>query len=89
MLYGREVERAHVAALLAAAVFMLMRQLSLFPAGSEEIGVRGLKLALVDAESGTLVDSPQLAVAPGDGADALMRWRLERGGWRTQEDSNL
>ncbi len=34
------------AALLAAAVFMLMRQLSLFPPGSEEIGVRGLKLAL-------------------------------------------
>ena len=34
------------AALLAAAIFMLMRQLSLFPPGSEEIGVRGLKLAL-------------------------------------------
>jgi uncharacterized membrane protein YfcA len=34
------------AALLAAATFMLMRQLSLFPAGSEEIGVRGLKLAI-------------------------------------------
>jgi uncharacterized membrane protein YfcA len=33
-------------ALLAAALFMLMRQLSLFPAGSEEIGVRGAKLAL-------------------------------------------
>ncbi len=34
------------AALLAAATFMLMRQLSLFPAGSEEIGVRGVKLVL-------------------------------------------
>jgi uncharacterized membrane protein YfcA len=34
------------AALLAAATFMLMRQLSLFPAGSEEIGVRGLKLVI-------------------------------------------
>ena len=34
------------AALLAAAVFMLMRQLSLFPAGSEEIGVRGARLAI-------------------------------------------
>ena len=34
------------AALLAAAAFMLMRQLSLFPAGSEEIGVRGAKLAI-------------------------------------------
>jgi uncharacterized membrane protein YfcA len=33
-------------ALLAAATFMLMRQLSLFPAGSEEIGVRGARLAL-------------------------------------------
>ena len=33
-------------ALLAAAAFMLMRQLSLFPAGSEEIGVRGARLAI-------------------------------------------
>jgi uncharacterized membrane protein YfcA len=33
-------------ALLAAALFMLMRQLNWFPAGSDEIGVRGLKLAL-------------------------------------------
>jgi uncharacterized membrane protein YfcA len=32
-------------ALFAAATFMLMRQLSLFPPGSEEIGVRGAKLA--------------------------------------------
>ena len=34
------------AALLAAATFMLMRQLSWFPAGSEEIGVRGVKLVI-------------------------------------------
>jgi uncharacterized membrane protein YfcA len=34
------------AALLAAAVFMLMTQYGVFPAGSDEIGVRGLKLAL-------------------------------------------
>ena len=33
-------------ALLAAALFMLMRQLNWFPAGSDEIGVRGLKLTL-------------------------------------------
>jgi uncharacterized membrane protein YfcA len=36
-------------ALLAAAVFMLMRQLSLFPPGSDEIGVRGLKLLIAIA----------------------------------------
>jgi uncharacterized membrane protein YfcA len=33
-------------ALLAAAVFMFMRQMNLFPPGSEEIGVRGAKLAI-------------------------------------------
>jgi uncharacterized membrane protein YfcA len=33
-------------ALLAAATFMLMRQLGAFPPGSEEIGVRGLKLVI-------------------------------------------
>ena len=33
-------------ALLAAAAFMLMRQLGAFPPGSEEIGVRGLKLVI-------------------------------------------
>jgi uncharacterized membrane protein YfcA len=33
-------------ALLAAAVFMLMRQFGAFPAGSTEIGVRGMKLAI-------------------------------------------
>lgn len=34
------------AALLAAAAFMLMRQLNLFPAGSEAIGVRGMTLVI-------------------------------------------
>jgi uncharacterized membrane protein YfcA len=34
------------AALLAAAVFMFMKQMNLFPPGSEEIGVRGVKLAI-------------------------------------------
>jgi uncharacterized membrane protein YfcA len=34
------------AALLAAAAFMLMRQFGLFPEGSAEIGVRGVKLGL-------------------------------------------
>jgi uncharacterized membrane protein YfcA len=33
-------------ALLAAAVFMFMKQMNLFPPGSEEIGVRGAKLAI-------------------------------------------
>ena len=42
----RKVQVGMGAALLAAAAFMLMRQLNLFPAGSEEIGVRGVKLAL-------------------------------------------
>jgi uncharacterized membrane protein YfcA len=37
------------AALLTAAVFMLMRQLSLFPAGSEAIGVSGALLAVAIA----------------------------------------
>jgi uncharacterized membrane protein YfcA len=37
------------AALLAAALFMLMRQLDLFPAGSAEIGVRGTMLAIAVA----------------------------------------
>src|SRR5688572_25410404 len=36
-------------ALLAAATFMFMRQMSLFPPGSEEIGVRGAKLAVAIA----------------------------------------
>jgi uncharacterized membrane protein YfcA len=42
----RKVQLGMGAALLAAATFMLMRQLSLFPVGSEEIGVRGLKLVV-------------------------------------------
>ena len=42
----RKVQVGMGAALLAAAVFMLMRQLSLFPEGSGEIGVRGAKLAI-------------------------------------------
>lgn len=42
----RKVQIGMGAALLAAAAFMLMRQLSLFPAGSAEIGVRGVKLLL-------------------------------------------
>jgi uncharacterized membrane protein YfcA len=42
----RKVQVGMGVALLAAATFMLMRQLSLFPEGSEEIGVRGAKLAL-------------------------------------------
>ena len=42
----RKVQIGMAVALLAAAAFMLMKQLNLFPAGSEEIGVRGAKLAL-------------------------------------------
>ncbi len=42
----RKVQFGMGSALLAAACFMLMRNLGLFPAGSDEIGVRGLKLAL-------------------------------------------
>lgn len=42
----RKVQIGMGMALLAAAVFMLMRQLDLFPAGSAEIGVRGVKLAI-------------------------------------------
>ena len=42
----RKVQIGMGAALLAAAAFMLMRQLSWFPAGSEDIGVRGAKLAV-------------------------------------------
>jgi uncharacterized membrane protein YfcA len=42
----RNVQIGMGAALFVAALFMLMRQLSLFPAGSEEIGVRGAKLVL-------------------------------------------
>ena len=42
----RKVQIGMGVALLAAAVFMFMRQMSLFPPGSEEIGVRGAKLAI-------------------------------------------
>lgn len=42
----RKVQIGMGAALLAAAGFMLMRQLELFPAGSSEIGVRGARLAI-------------------------------------------
>jgi uncharacterized membrane protein YfcA len=42
----RKVQIGMGGALLAAATFMLMRQLELFPAGSDEIGVRGARLAL-------------------------------------------
>ncbi len=42
----RKVQIGMGGALLAAATFMLMRQLSLFPPGSEEIGVRGATLAM-------------------------------------------
>jgi len=42
----RKVQVGMGIALLAAAVFMLMRQLSLFPPGSEAIGVTGAKLVI-------------------------------------------
>jgi uncharacterized membrane protein YfcA len=42
----RKVQVGMGVALLAAAVFMFMRQMSLFPPGGEEIGVRGATLAL-------------------------------------------
>jgi uncharacterized membrane protein YfcA len=42
----RKVQIGMGIALLAAATFMLMRNLNLFPVGSEEIGVRGAKLVL-------------------------------------------
>jgi len=45
----RKVEIGMGGALLAAAAFMLMRQMSLFPAGSNAIGVRGVALALAVA----------------------------------------
>lgn len=42
----RRVQFGMGAALLAAAVFMVMKQYGVFPAGSDAIGVRGLNLAL-------------------------------------------
>ncbi len=45
----RKVQIGMGSALLAAATFMFMRQMSLFPPGSEEIGVRGLTLLVAVA----------------------------------------
>jgi uncharacterized membrane protein YfcA len=42
----RKVQIGMGAALLAAAAFMLMKQLGLFPAGNDAIGVQGARLAL-------------------------------------------
>jgi uncharacterized membrane protein YfcA len=42
----RKIQIGMGVSLLAAALFMTMRQLSLFPPGAEEIGVRGVKLAV-------------------------------------------
>jgi uncharacterized membrane protein YfcA len=42
----RTVQIGMGSALLAAATFMLMKQLSLFPEGSAEIGVHGVRLAI-------------------------------------------
>ena len=42
----RKIQIGMGISLLAAAVFMFMRQMNLFPPGSEEIGVRGAKLAI-------------------------------------------
>jgi uncharacterized membrane protein YfcA len=42
----RKVQIGMGGALLAAAVFMFMKQMTLFPPGSEQIGVRGAKLAM-------------------------------------------
>jgi uncharacterized membrane protein YfcA len=45
----RQVQIGMGCALLAAATLMLMTQLSLFPGGGTELGVRGLKLAIAVA----------------------------------------
>ena len=45
----RKIQIGMGIALLAAATFMLMTQMKLFPEGSNEIGVRGVKLALAVA----------------------------------------
>ena len=42
----RKVQVGMGLALLAAAVFMFMKQMNLFPPGSEQIGVRGARLAI-------------------------------------------
>jgi hypothetical protein len=38
----------------------------------------GVKLALVDAKTGVLVNPANLKIEPGPGADELMKWRLAR-----------
>ena len=38
----------------------------------------GVRLALVDDETGAPIESSHLAPVPGSGADALMQWRLGR-----------
>ena len=45
----RKVQIGMGAALLAFGIFLLMRQLDLYPAGSAEIGVRGVKLVVAIA----------------------------------------
>src|SRR5687768_6264631 len=45
----RTVQLGMGSALLAAALFMLMRNMGLFPPGSDEIGVRGVKLMIAVA----------------------------------------
>jgi uncharacterized membrane protein YfcA len=45
----RKVQIGMGVALLAAAAFMLMRQMELFPPGSDAIGVRGMKLGIAIA----------------------------------------
>ncbi|WP_176039844.1 winged helix-turn-helix transcriptional regulator [Burkholderia stabilis] len=37
-----------------------------------------VRLAVVDAETGRLLDLPDLRVEPGPGADEIMHWRLEK-----------
>lgn len=39
----------------------------------------GLKLALIDAENGRVVTSPDILVEAGEGADEPMRWRVAQG----------
>ena len=39
----------------------------------------GLKLGLVDVETGELVASPRIKALPGSGADDVMKWRLAYG----------
>lgn len=39
----------------------------------------GLKLALVDAETGAIVTAPKIAIDAGPEADEIMRWRVAQG----------